>query len=181
MREADAVSFPALMEAGNDPLLVQRGSVAAVYLHLVGRLDFVEFRRLRASRVATDLCLRAETVGAALKLLREAGYVVRGPRVLEVFTYRLVFARDRDNVGERSGEGVLKGRARKAVFQALADGTLKRPDRCSRCHGTNPDGSPVHGHHKDYRKPLEVEWLCRSCHGRVGYRSELSPERKLKE
>lgn len=90
------MSFPALIEAGSDPLLVQRGSVAAVYLHLVGRLDFVEYRRLRASRVATDLCVRPETVGAALKALRDAGYIERGPRVLEVFTYRLVFARKHD-------------------------------------------------------------------------------------
>lgn len=88
------MSFPALLDAGNDPLLVQRGSVATVYLHLVGRLDFMEFRRVRASRVATDLRIRPETVGAALTALRKAGYIERGERVMDVFTYRLVFARN---------------------------------------------------------------------------------------
>lgn len=87
------MSFPALLDAGNDPLLVQKGSVAVVYLHLVSRLDFMEFRRVRASRVATDLRVRAETVGTALKTLRDAGYIERGERVMDVFTYRLVFAR----------------------------------------------------------------------------------------
>lgn len=87
------MSFPALLDAGSDPLVIQSGCGAKVYLHLVSRLDFVEYRRLRASRVATDLGVRPETVGAALKLLRDAGYIERGPRVLEVFTYRLVFAR----------------------------------------------------------------------------------------
>ena len=87
------MSFPALIEAGNDPLMVQRGSVATLYLHLVSRLDFVEFRRLRASRVATDLGVRPETVGTALKVLRDAGYLERGERVMDCFTYRLVYAR----------------------------------------------------------------------------------------
>ena len=91
------MSFPALLDAADDPLLVQRGSVAALYLHLVKRLDFVEFRRLRASRVATDLGLRAETVGAALKCLREAGYIVRGERVMDVFTYRLIYSRSKES------------------------------------------------------------------------------------
>jgi hypothetical protein len=37
---------------------------------------------------------------------------------------------------------------------------LVRPDACERC---GAEGA-VEGHHADYSKPLEVEWLCRSCH-----------------
>jgi DNA-binding transcriptional ArsR family regulator len=85
-----------MLDAADDPLLVQRGSVAALYLHLVKRLDFMEFRRLRASRVATDMGVRAETIGTALKMLREAGYIERGPRVIDVFTYRLIYSRRRE-------------------------------------------------------------------------------------
>lgn len=37
---------------------------------------------------------------------------------------------------------------------------LKRPDRCSLCGKV----CRVHGHHRDYSKPLEVIWLCPQCH-----------------
>ena len=53
-----------------------------------------------------------------------------------------------------------KYRARTAVNNALRDGRLVKPDQCERC-GT---AGALHGHHDDYSKPLEVEWLCRSCH-----------------
>lgn len=43
---------------------------------------------------------------------------------------------------------------------ALIAGRIKRADACERC---GQEGH-VQGHHFDYSKPLEVEWLCRSCH-----------------
>jgi hypothetical protein len=87
------VIFPALLDAGKDPLFVERRTLTTLYVHLIGRLDFAEFRRVRASRVATDLCVRPETVGAGLRALVRAGYLVRGERVMDVFTYRLVYSR----------------------------------------------------------------------------------------
>lgn len=46
--------------------------------------------------------------------------------------------------------------------KALDNGILVRPNKCSNCgKACNPDG-----HHKDYAKPLEVEWLCGKCHGK---------------
>jgi len=38
---------------------------------------------------------------------------------------------------------------------------LVRPEGCEDCGGRSP-----HAHHKDYSKPLEVDWLCSSCHGK---------------
>jgi len=50
--------------------------------------------------------------------------------------------------------------ARDAVYRALKDGRLIKAELCEDC-GERP---AVHGHHEDYSKPLEVEWLCRHCH-----------------
>lgn len=55
-----------------------------------------------------------------------------------------------------------KRRAQNAVASALRNGTLTRPSSCERCARTC---KPV-AHHRDYDRPLEVEWICRSCHGR---------------
>jgi hypothetical protein len=50
--------------------------------------------------------------------------------------------------------------AHNAVYRALNSGTLVRPKHCSRC----PYDAKIEAHHNDYRKPLEVTWLCRKCH-----------------
>lgn len=52
-----------------------------------------------------------------------------------------------------------KNRAREIVANAIKYGNLIR-GKCKEC-GSNKN---VEGHHKDYEKPLEVEWLCRNCH-----------------
>lgn len=54
--------------------------------------------------------------------------------------------------------------ARRQYGRALRDGTLTRPDACERC-GRIPEGTDrIDGHHDDYTKPLDVAWLCRTCH-----------------
>lgn len=60
-------------------------------------------------------------------------------------------------------ENKEKRRAHKAVHRAVCSGLLIRPDVCSRCGNE----APVHAHHDDYSKPLEVEWICVPCHGRL--------------
>ena len=50
--------------------------------------------------------------------------------------------------------------ARSAVGVALASGKLVRPDICEACGG----GGPIESHHHDYDRPLDILWLCRSCH-----------------
>ena len=55
-------------------------------------------------------------------------------------------------------------KAEHLVRTALAQGKLVRPDVCEDCGET----AKVHGHHDDYSKPLEVRWLCRSCHRKEG-------------
>lgn len=52
-------------------------------------------------------------------------------------------------------------RFRSAFARAVRRGDLVRPESCSRCHEKR---DPIHGHHPDYTKPLEVIWLCETCH-----------------
>ena len=59
-------------------------------------------------------------------------------------------------------------RAQNKMEKAVERGELVRPDRCESC-GKNPgrgkDGRTlIHGHHADYNRPLDVQWICQRCH-----------------
>ena len=49
------------------------------------------------------------------------------------------------------------------VRKAIRRGLLKRPNKCSMCGKE----SRTHGHHNDYNSPLDVLWLCASCHKKI--------------
>lgn len=53
-------------------------------------------------------------------------------------------------------------RAQYAVNNAVRDGRLHKTP-CAIC-GSDKN---IHGHHKDYSRPLDVVWLCTTCHHRV--------------
>jgi hypothetical protein len=53
-----------------------------------------------------------------------------------------------------------KESARHRLRHFVEKGWIVRPLFCETCGGAGP----VDGHHTDYSKPLEVRWLCRSCH-----------------
>lgn len=50
-------------------------------------------------------------------------------------------------------------KATNKVNNALRDGVIEK-DACFFCGGTDD----LAAHHHDYSKPLDVTWLCRSCH-----------------
>ena len=56
-----------------------------------------------------------------------------------------------------------KQKANHLVTRAVRNGELIRPKTCSACGGNNR-ALPMHGHHDDYTKPLDVIWLCAKCH-----------------
>ena len=67
---------------------------------------------------------------------------------------------------------------RKAVADlnnAVRNGKIKRK-RCVVCYSVQR----VHGHHPDYSKPFDVEWLCDSCH-RLWHKILSEWERKENE
>ena len=57
-------------------------------------------------------------------------------------------------------ENPEKKRAQNAVHNALRCGKMTRPTKCESCL----DECKPHAHHYDYSKPLDVFWLCASCH-----------------
>lgn len=75
---------------------------------------------------------------------------------------------DPDKLAELRREGARiyrlrhpeKVKARKMVEQAVKDGTLEKSP-CVIC-----DKLPSEAHHSDYKKPLDITWLCKRCHDR---------------
>ena len=63
-------------------------------------------------------------------------------------------------------------RAVASVTRAIKLGKLKRPSICSQCGGSEK----IQAHHADYRKHLDVEWLCRGCHYERHHKSRPSGE-----
>lgn len=49
-----------------------------------------------------------------------------------------------------------------AVRNAVMRNKMEQANACERCGAIGV----LHGHHADYSKPLEVEWLCSLCHHR---------------
>lgn len=55
----------------------------------------------------------------------------------------------------------LKLACRSYVRTAIKNGNITNPNKCNKCmKECKPEA-----HHKDYTKPLEIIWLCRTCHG----------------
>lgn len=63
----------------------------------------------------------------------------------------------------------IKYKARAALNNALASGKIKKPKECSKCSASNVI---IHGHHSDYKRPLDVIWVCPECH--AGYHREVA-------
>ena len=62
-----------------------------------------------------------------------------------------------------------KRKAHVCLYRAVQSEKVIRPNECSKCNKKCiPDG-----HHEDYTKPFEVEWLCRACHSRKSPRTVL--------
>jgi len=86
-------------------------------------------------------------------------------------------ARHRDAVRRRNEQHPDKRAANVIVGNAVRDGRLIKPLECSRC-GIMPPRRQLHGHHVDYTKPLEVEWICAECHGLEHFGEATEPPEK---
>lgn len=52
---------------------------------------------------------------------------------------------------------------RSITWEAVRKGILAKPTVCSICKHTRP----LHAHHDDYAKPLNVQWVCAQCHSDI--------------
>jgi len=61
-----------------------------------------------------------------------------------------------------------KIKAQRLLQYAVLSGTVLKPEKCEVCN-INPSlsGNKLHGHHDDYSKPLEVNWVCPQCHSDI--------------
>ncbi len=57
-----------------------------------------------------------------------------------------------------------RARANQVLQKAVVLKKIEKPNKCEDC---NKDVSQniLHGHHENYSRPLEVNWLCPPCHG----------------
>lgn len=70
--------------------------------------------------------------------------------------------RSHDKEREANRPNDEKKLARMLLNVAVRDGRIKKPNCCEECGAVGT----VYGHHHDYSKPYDVEWLCSLCHGK---------------
>jgi hypothetical protein len=73
-----------------------------------------------------------------------------------------------------------KARARSTVTRAVHEGRLSKPRHCEDCKKAVANPVDLHGHHEDYGKPLDIEWLCRGCHNQRHSSKRLFVESRAK-
>jgi len=69
-------------------------------------------------------------------------------------------------------------KARNSVNVAILSGKLNRPETCQKCGKPQTNGCAMEAHHPDYSQPMDVVWLCTSCH--VQYHSMFPSIKKMK-
>lgn len=75
----------------------------------------------------------------------------------------------KDNHFYRGGKSSAK-KAHRTLERALLSGKIEKPERCEKCgkKAVFKDGrSGIQAHHSDYKKPLDVKWLCQKCHHEI--------------
>lgn len=60
--------------------------------------------------------------------------------------------------------------AHKIVAAALKGGRIQTPGKCSECGKIS---NYLDAHHDDYKKPLNIRWLCVSCHRKEHNKNKL--------
>ncbi len=110
---------------------------------------------------------------------KEAGYQLNYYRNNEKYREQVLarhkqYAREnkekiRQQINNYIAENPEKHRARNKLRKAVQMGKIEKPSACQKC---GVQSKRIEGHHEDYGKPLDVIWLCVSCHknlhGKIG-------------
>ena len=79
-------------------------------------------------------------------------------------------------------ELVIARKAYNTLNAAVRSGRIVRPSRCPGC-GTSKRYRRIEAHHRDHANPLDVEWACSKCHGKLRERlinwGDLPPDVRL--
>lgn len=78
--------------------------------------------------------------------------------------------REKDRERSKISNKTPKAIARYELNKAVKRGDVLKPKICSECFSSQ---KRIEGHHKDYNKHLEVEWLCTMCHAKRHHKQVL--------
>ena len=82
------------------------------------------------------------------------------------------YGRERNDTDRESAKNYrihhpIEDKAQRKLRRAEKSGKIIKPLFCEVCK----DKVKLCGHHKDYSKPLEVIWVCHSCHKKIHFGS----------
>ncbi len=63
----------------------------------------------------------------------------------------------------RGKPNIFRKAIRRKIGYLIEKGKIERPEYCSVC---NSKENKIEAHHEDYSKPLEIIFLCKSCHSK---------------
>lgn len=114
---------------------------------------------MKCSRCKTTKDLKANSVTTAGNIV----YLCRNCNTQRLREYRKTH-NGKNNVYKAVKKSIKKfperQSARKKVYYALKVGHIIKPKICELCLNKKE----LFGHHEDYKKPLDVMWICRNCH-----------------
>lgn len=121
------------------------------------------YREVKRSDGLKGICRECDKELRRNRIAKERSTPEGTKRLLEVSRER--FARYRANGGWKKfrPNNIHKIRARRLLKWYVRSGRIGKPSACSKC-GAVAVSSKIHGHHTDYNKPLDVQWLCEQCH-----------------
>jgi hypothetical protein len=107
---------------------------------------------LPVREIARELGYSASSIGPQIERAKKAGF--------EFPPRRPGWKGHTKQVGAKRTAPDSHQKVSQRLNYEIRSGRLKRPESCERCGKRGR----VDGHHHDYSKPLDVEWLCRPCH-----------------